>query len=104
MKQDDLNFRTKNTPAPIQTNNEVPASQKSSLDTAKPKTFDSIQMTSKSETIRKVSNLFSMALNEYRELRETSLTNREMGVRAEEICDFLRLKVMAALEANSGEI
>jgi hypothetical protein len=45
-----------------------------------------------------------MALNEYRELRETSLTNREMGVRAEEICEYLRLKVMAALEANSGEI
>jgi hypothetical protein len=104
MKQEELNFRTKNTPAQTPTSNEVPASQKSSLDTAKPKTFDSITMTSKSETTRKVSNLFSMALNEYRELREASLTNREMGVRAEEICDFLRLKVMAALEANSGEI
>jgi hypothetical protein len=39
-----------------------------------------------------------MALNEYRELRNSSISQRELGVRAEEVCDILKGRVLQVLE------
>lgn len=100
MSTEDLNFRKKSTPAEMKTKEEAPASQKLSTDTVPKRASNYETLSLNSEKIRKVASLFSMALNEYRELRVITLSNREQGVRAEEICDILRLKVLGVLGAE----
>jgi hypothetical protein len=48
--------------------------------------------------IKRISNLFSMALNEARNIRNDSLSKEEMAVRFEELIDNTRLKTLIILE------
>lgn len=103
MDKDGLEFRKKSTYADAKTNSAAQGLQTSSQDTANDLKSNNLIMTQKSETIKRVSNLFSMALIEYASLRNSSLSWREIGIRAEEICDILKGRVMAQLE-KSDEI
>jgi hypothetical protein len=80
---------------------EALGSQKSSTDTANSTELDETILTSKSMTIRKIKNLFSMALNESKNLRADSLTQKELGLRFEELIDTLRLQTIKALETRN---
>jgi hypothetical protein len=98
MEQDTPVFRKKSTPAETKTSKEEPASSQSSQDTASITRSSFEQLDLKSERTRKIANLFSMALNEYRELRNAFISQRELGIRAEEVCSILRNKVINILE------
>ena len=103
MDKDGLEFRKKSTYADAKTNSAAPVLQTSSQDIASDSKSSNRQLTQRSETIKRVSSLFSMALIEYASLRNSSITWRELGIRAEEICEILKGRVMAQLE-KSDEI
>jgi hypothetical protein len=70
---------------------------KKSLDTSKEMEENSQNLDSKSMTIRKINSLFSIAFSELQSIRNESISQREMGIRFEEMLDILKIKVNKVL-------
>ena len=101
MSTTELSFRKKNIPLPTSTKEEEQPSVQMCLDTAIEKVLISNQLNSKSQTCRKILNLFSMVGTEFKEIRGSVHSLREAQVRYEEALDSLRLHITQLLEATS---
>lgn len=96
-------YRTKSQSVAMKMNKEGQDSPKSSDAIAIQETSQTEIIGSKSLRIKKISNLFSKALNESRELRGQllSLSQRELSVRFEEIIDITRVHCLKILEEEN---